>query len=172
VDYPVKTTEQFAPLLKAFRRAAGLTQADLAARLGITQQTYARLEANPQVVSLARFLRVLAVLNVQMTLGTPDAPVAQPVSETDEVRNGGRNGVRNAMPAAGGEIVGPAVTQRRSRNSSKRAPTGSRPASVAKSAAKSPAQSTTKPTTKPTAKPPEKPAETPPEPVISKRERW
>jgi HTH-type transcriptional regulator/antitoxin HipB len=91
VDYSVNTVDQLAPLLKAFRRAAGLTQADLAARLGITQQTYARLEADPQVVSLGRFLRVLAVLDVQMTLGSADAsasPTGPKKIAADSTRKG------------------------------------------------------------------------------------
>lgn len=91
MDYSVNTVDQLAPLLKAFRRAAGLTQADLAARLGITQQTYARLEADPQVVSLGRFLRVLAVLDVQMTLGNADAS-ASPTGPKKIAADGTRKG--------------------------------------------------------------------------------
>lgn len=78
MGYPVKTVDQLVSLLKAFRQTAGLTQAELAERLGITQQTYARLEANPKVVSLDRFLRVLAVLDVQMTLDHAAPSARQP----------------------------------------------------------------------------------------------
>lgn len=102
--YPVKTVDQLAPLLKAFRRTAGLTQADLAARLGITQQTYARLEANPKVVSLARFLRVLALLDVQMALGTvADTPENRTATRQRKVKGvaaKAKSGPSRSAPAA------------------------------------------------------------------------
>lgn len=47
-------------MLRDARRAAGLTQAGLAARLGTTQSAIARLEAdgaNPRIETLARALR-------------------------------------------------------------------------------------------------------------------
>ena len=42
--FTVRTTEQLPQLLKAFRKNAGLTQADVALRLGVTQQTVSALE--------------------------------------------------------------------------------------------------------------------------------
>ncbi|AVG79034.1 helix-turn-helix protein [Pantoea ananatis] len=44
--YTVKTLSQLRPLLIAFRKEKGLTQKDISERLGVTQQTYARMEAN------------------------------------------------------------------------------------------------------------------------------
>jgi transcriptional regulator with XRE-family HTH domain len=44
--FPVKLLSQLRPLLIGFRKSKGLTQKELSARLGVTQQTYARLEAN------------------------------------------------------------------------------------------------------------------------------
>ena len=68
MDYPVKTPQQLRPLLVGFRKAAGLTQAQLAARLGVTQQTYAQLEAKPESASLDRLYLVLKLLNVSLVL--------------------------------------------------------------------------------------------------------
>jgi HTH-type transcriptional regulator/antitoxin HipB len=68
VDYPVKTLSQLRPILKGFRKAAGLTQASMAAQLGVTQQTYAQLEANPAAASMERMFKVLRVLGVEMML--------------------------------------------------------------------------------------------------------
>ena len=68
MDYPVKTLSQWRPLLLGFRKAAGLTQAMMASRLGVAQQTYAQLEANPASASVERLFRVLHLLDVDMTL--------------------------------------------------------------------------------------------------------
>jgi HTH-type transcriptional regulator/antitoxin HipB len=68
VDYPVKTLSQLRPILQGFRKAAGLTQAVMASHLGVTQQTYAHLEANPAAVSVERLFRALRVLGVDLTL--------------------------------------------------------------------------------------------------------
>jgi HTH-type transcriptional regulator/antitoxin HipB len=68
VDYPIKTPGQLRPILQGFRKAAGLTQAMMASHLGVTQQTYAQLEANPAAVSVERLFRVLRVLDVDLTL--------------------------------------------------------------------------------------------------------
>ncbi|PMS15671.1 transcriptional regulator [Trinickia dabaoshanensis] len=68
MDYPVKTLQQLRPLLVGFRKAAGLTQAQLAARLGVTQQTYAQLEAKPESASFDRLYPVLKLLDVNLVL--------------------------------------------------------------------------------------------------------
>ncbi|KVL50232.1 helix-turn-helix transcriptional regulator [Burkholderia territorii] len=72
--FPVQTLNQLRPILVGFRKSAGLTQAQLAARLGVTQQSYAQLETNPSAVSIERLFKVLNVLGVRLTLvpGTPD----------------------------------------------------------------------------------------------------
>ncbi|MCA8202113.1 helix-turn-helix domain-containing protein [Burkholderia sp. AU33545] len=74
MPFPVQTLSQLRPILVGFRKSAGLTQAQLAARLGVTQQSYAQLEANPSAVSIERLFKVLNVLGVRLTLvpGTPD----------------------------------------------------------------------------------------------------
>jgi len=68
MDYSLKTLSQLRPILIGFRKAAGLTQAAVAARLGVTQQTYAQLEANPAAVSVERLFKVLRVLDVELAL--------------------------------------------------------------------------------------------------------
>jgi HTH-type transcriptional regulator/antitoxin HipB len=68
VDYAIKTLSQLRPILQGFRKAAGLTQAAMAAHLGVTQQTYAQLEANPTAVSVERLFKVLRILQVDLKL--------------------------------------------------------------------------------------------------------
>ncbi len=70
MDYPIKTASQLRPILIGFRKQAGLTQAALAERLGITQQSYAAFEANPEAASVERLFRVLGQFRVAMTLSS------------------------------------------------------------------------------------------------------
>ncbi|ENZ7681725.1 helix-turn-helix transcriptional regulator [Klebsiella aerogenes] len=69
--YPLKIINQLRPLLIGFRKVNGLTQKDVAERLGVTQQTYARLEANPGSASIERLFKVFTVLGVEIELSSP-----------------------------------------------------------------------------------------------------
>jgi HTH-type transcriptional regulator/antitoxin HipB len=71
VIYPIKTLGQLPPILKAFRKAKGLTQAAIAERLGITQQSYAYFEANPASATMERLFLVLRMLNVEIAFPPP-----------------------------------------------------------------------------------------------------
>ena len=79
--YPIRIISQLRPILQGFRKANGLTQAELAARLGVSQQSYARLEANPGSASIARILRVLQVLEVELALSPRSRDAGQGTSE-------------------------------------------------------------------------------------------
>ncbi|AGK49584.1 helix-turn-helix family protein [Burkholderia thailandensis MSMB121] len=68
IEHEIKTLDQLRPILRGFRKVAGLTQAMLASRLGVTQQTYAQFEANPASASVERLFKVLRVLDVELTL--------------------------------------------------------------------------------------------------------
>ncbi|EMN1411347.1 TPA: helix-turn-helix transcriptional regulator [Enterobacter ludwigii] len=68
--YPVKTLNQLRPLLIGFRKVSGLTQKEVSERLGVTQQTYARLEASPASASIERLFRVFSVLGVEINLSS------------------------------------------------------------------------------------------------------
>lgn len=66
--YVVQTATQLPALLKAFRKQAGLTQGEVAVRLGVTQQTLSALERNAEKVSAERLLHLLGILGVEMVL--------------------------------------------------------------------------------------------------------
>ena len=66
--YPIRTSEQLIPLFQAFRKQKNLTQAQLATRLGVGQQTVSQLERHPDKATLERLLRALAAMDVEMVL--------------------------------------------------------------------------------------------------------
>lgn len=68
--FTVRTADQLPALLQAFRKQSGLTQSDVALRLGVTQQTYSALERNAANMGAARLLQLLSILGVEMVLDT------------------------------------------------------------------------------------------------------
>jgi HTH-type transcriptional regulator / antitoxin HipB len=70
-QFPVRTAAQLPPLLQAFRKEAGLTQREVALRLGVSQQTYSAMERNADKVGVARLLKLLNILGIELVLGTP-----------------------------------------------------------------------------------------------------
>jgi HTH-type transcriptional regulator/antitoxin HipB len=75
-DFPVHTAEQLIPLFAAFRKRSGLSQAELARRMGVGQQTISQLERNPHKATFERLLRVLSQLDVELVLRERKAPAA------------------------------------------------------------------------------------------------
>lgn len=68
MDYPIKTIAQLQPILQGFRKATGLSQTAVAKKLGITQQSYAEFELNPQLASAERLIKILRLFNVEISL--------------------------------------------------------------------------------------------------------
>lgn len=68
MSYPIKTLGQLRPVLQGFRKEAGVTQAAMASQLGITQQSYAQIEANPASTSVERLYKIMRLLNVELVL--------------------------------------------------------------------------------------------------------
>lgn len=68
MDYPVRIPQQLSAILVAFRKQAGLSQKELAAQMGVTQQTVSDLERNAENMSVARLMRLLSVLGVVLVL--------------------------------------------------------------------------------------------------------
>ena len=68
MDYPVTTLNQLRFILQGFRKANKLTQTALAQKLGVSQQSYAQLEANPTSASIDRLCKVLRILDVDLVL--------------------------------------------------------------------------------------------------------
>lgn len=70
MDFPIQKLSQLWPILQVFRKKNRLTQAALTAKIGITQQSYAELEANPASVSVERLFQVLNLLNANLVLNS------------------------------------------------------------------------------------------------------
>ena len=68
MNYPIKTLSQLPLILKGLRKERGQTQAAMAEKLGITQQSYAYFEANPATATLDRLFLVLRILGVEISL--------------------------------------------------------------------------------------------------------
>ncbi|MGB3275220.1 MAG: helix-turn-helix transcriptional regulator [Castellaniella sp.] len=79
-DFTIRTAQQLPALLQGFRKQAGLTQAEAALRLGVTQQTLSALERNAEKVSTERLLRLLSILGVDLVLRKRDG--TQPDTST------------------------------------------------------------------------------------------
>jgi HTH-type transcriptional regulator / antitoxin HipB len=65
---PLHSPTQLAAHLKSLRKTRGLTQAQLAKRLGIRQSRLADIENHPETVASAQLLDLLAALGVEVLL--------------------------------------------------------------------------------------------------------
>lgn len=97
MTYPIKTLNQLPLLLRAFRKAQGLTQAVMAEKLGITQQSYAYFEANPATASLERLFTVLRLLQVEISLDASPSDIASAIASMPSIR--GPQSAPQAVPA-------------------------------------------------------------------------
>jgi HTH-type transcriptional regulator / antitoxin HipB len=68
MGHTLQVPSQLSSHLRALRKAKGLSQAALGARLGLSQARIARIEGEPLSISVEQLLRVLAALGVGVTL--------------------------------------------------------------------------------------------------------
>jgi len=68
MDYPIRTLQQIRPLLVGLRKRKGISQAEVAALLGVAQQSYAKIEANPAATSVERLFTILRLLGSEIVL--------------------------------------------------------------------------------------------------------
>jgi HTH-type transcriptional regulator/antitoxin HipB len=82
MEYLLQTPAQLAKHLPSLRNARQLTQAQLGMLVGLDQTRIAKIEANPQRVSVGQLFKILSALGVQMQLlsneagSNPKAPPA------------------------------------------------------------------------------------------------
>lgn len=73
-EFPIRTPDQLTGVLQAFRKESGMSQTEVAERMGLTQQKLSHLELNAQNASADRLLRLLSVLGVELVLRRSDEP--------------------------------------------------------------------------------------------------
>jgi|ERR1039457_776469 HTH-type transcriptional regulator/antitoxin HipB len=82
MEYLLQTPAQLAKHLSSLRNARQLTQAQLGMLVGLDQTRIAKIEANPQRVSVGQLFKILSALGVQIQLlsneagSNPKAPPA------------------------------------------------------------------------------------------------
>lgn len=76
---PLQTPAQLADHLRSFRKARGLTQAQLGRLVGLDQSRITRIEQNPERVSVHTLLQLLTALRVRVLL----QPLAAPETSDD-----------------------------------------------------------------------------------------
>jgi HTH-type transcriptional regulator/antitoxin HipB len=77
VIYPIKTLSQLPLVLRGFRKEKRLTQAAMAERLNISQQSYAYFETNPATATLERLFTVLRMLDVEISLNQTSLDISK-----------------------------------------------------------------------------------------------
>lgn len=104
MNYPLKTLSQLPVVLKAFRKTHNLTQAAVAEKLGVTQQSYARFENKPASATLERLFLVLRLLDVEISLNQTNAvPAVSPETPATAAQTPGPvNSKANSVGATGG----------------------------------------------------------------------
>lgn len=84
MDVPVIFPPQLRPLLRSLRKSRGLTQRELARRLGVGQSRVAAIERDPGAVSTGQLLDILTLLGAQVVVRTnePAGPAPPPQPST------------------------------------------------------------------------------------------
>ena len=83
MDYRLQTPAQLANHLPSLRNARHLTQAQLGMLVGLDQTRIAKIEADPQRVSVGQLFKILSALGVQVQLLSKEPhsePTAQPAA--------------------------------------------------------------------------------------------
>ncbi|NML34132.1 helix-turn-helix domain-containing protein [Paraburkholderia antibiotica] len=79
----IATQDQLAQLLAASRRQAGLTQAEAAARIGVSQSRISVFETDASALTLTQLLALCGVYGLQLQLRDKHQPLPEPVPATE-----------------------------------------------------------------------------------------
>jgi HTH-type transcriptional regulator/antitoxin HipB len=80
----IATPHQMGRVLAAGRRRAGLTQAEAAARVGVSQSRISTLEMNSGALTLSQLLALFGAYGLQLQVQDKDEPVKTPAASKVE----------------------------------------------------------------------------------------
>ncbi|CAK7010843.1 helix-turn-helix domain-containing protein [Kerstersia gyiorum] len=82
-SYPLVTPGQLGATLQAARKAAGLTQSELASRIGLSQSRVSHLELHAQELSVGQLLAWCATLGLELSVGARGSEALSAASAMD-----------------------------------------------------------------------------------------
>jgi HTH-type transcriptional regulator/antitoxin HipB len=77
-------SDQLAPLLQAARKAAGLSQTELARRLDLSQSRMSAMELDPASIRLDQLLSICATLQLELVVQTKESPESKQPGPTGQ----------------------------------------------------------------------------------------
>jgi len=78
MDHLLQLPDQLALHLKSLRKAAGVSQAQLAQRLGVSQSRVAAIERDPAAISVRQLMEILQLLDADLLMRPRADAVASP----------------------------------------------------------------------------------------------
>ncbi|WP_416820106.1 helix-turn-helix domain-containing protein [Delftia tsuruhatensis] len=85
MDHLLQLPDQLALHLKSLRKAAGVSQAQLAQRLGVSQSRVAAIERDPAAISVRQLMEILQLLDADLLMRPRADAVASPASASASV---------------------------------------------------------------------------------------
>lgn len=79
-SHPLVTAAQLGSMLQAARKAQGLTQSALAARIGLSQSRVSHLELHAHELSVEQLLAWCAALGLELALGARGQAAVSPAT--------------------------------------------------------------------------------------------
>ena len=99
MDHLLQLPDQLALHLKSLRKAAGVSQAELAQRLGVSQSRVAAIERDPAAISVRQLMEILQLLDADLLMRPRADAVASPASAPMPVPEPVPAALRVAEPA-------------------------------------------------------------------------
>lgn len=84
MNYPIQTPAQLRAILRALRKARGLTQEELGKRLGVNQRRIARIEAAPERARFDQISRMVTLLGGRLVVEENVTEVTTPPASRPE----------------------------------------------------------------------------------------
>jgi HTH-type transcriptional regulator/antitoxin HipB len=104
MDHLLQLPDQLALHLKSLRKAAGVSQAQLAQRLGVSQSRVAAIERDPAAISVRQLMEILQLLDADLLMRPRADAVASSAPAPAPVPAALRVAEPAPQPYAGGNV--------------------------------------------------------------------